>query len=53
MITGQQDITVKNRRPRFKMFIETETGFDGDANADEDNDDVADLTGLIFADYVY
>ena len=45
--------TVRNRRTRDNPFIETEAGVDGDASADEDDDDGADLDGFIVADDVY
>ncbi len=45
--------TVRNRRTRRNPFIETEVGVDGDASADEDDDDGADMDGFIVADDVY
>ena len=45
--------TVRNRRTRRNPFIEAEAGVDGDASADEDDDDGADLDGFIVADDVY
>ena len=45
--------TVRNRRTRRNPFIETEAGVDGDASADEDDNDGVDLDGFIVADDVY
>ena len=45
--------TVRNRRTRRNPFIETEAGVDGDASADEDDDDGADLDGFIVDDDVH
>ena len=45
--------TVINRRTRRNPFIEAEAGVDGDASADETDDDGADLDGIIVADNVY
>ena len=38
---------------RRNPFIEPEAGVDGDASADEDNDDADDLEGFIVADDVF
>ena len=45
--------TVRNRRKRRNPFIETEAVVDGDASADEDDNDGADLDGFIVDDRVY
>ena len=45
--------TVRNRRTRRNPFIEAEAGVDGDASADEDDNDGADLDGFIVANDVY
>ena len=41
------------RAARRNPFIETEAGVDGDASADEDEDDADDLDGFIVADDVF
>ena len=46
-------LTVRNRRTRRNSFFEAEAGIDGDASADEDDDDGADLDKFIVADDVY
>ena len=45
--------TVRNRRTRRNTFIEIEAGVDGDASADENDDDGADLAGFIVDYDVY
>ena len=45
--------TVRNCRTRRNPFIETEAGVDGDASADEDDDDGADLDEFIVDNDVY
>ena len=54
MITGKGAILPKKIALRAATrFIETEAGVDEDANADEDDDNGADLDGFIVADDVY
>ena len=45
--------TVRNCRTRRNMVIETETGADEDASADDNDNDCADLVKFIVADNVY
>ena len=48
-----RNLTVRNRCTHRKPFIEIKGGFDGDASADEDDDDRADLDRFIVVDIVY
>ena len=48
-----RNLAQRNPRTRRKPFIETEASVDGDASADEDDDDGADLDGFIVADDGY